>query len=81
MLNERDFPHLVDIVVPEGGLGRRLDAMHEWLRERGLEARRGGGGIGVSRWCFADPRAADEFAEVHGGTRRTTEAGTRRQQR
>ena len=25
---ERDFPHFVDIVVPLGGLGSKLDAMY-----------------------------------------------------
>jgi len=34
-LIERDFPHHVEMIVPEGGLGRRLDEMHEWHRARG----------------------------------------------
>ena len=25
---ERDFPHVVETVVPKGGLGKTLDAMH-----------------------------------------------------
>lgn len=27
---EKDFPHFVDMVVPLGGLGNRLDAMYEF---------------------------------------------------
>jgi hypothetical protein len=27
---ERDFPHLVDIVVPLGGFGSKLDAMYDF---------------------------------------------------
>jgi hypothetical protein len=27
---ERDFPHIVDIVTPLGGLGLRLDAMYDF---------------------------------------------------
>jgi hypothetical protein len=29
---ERRFPHRVDVPAPAGGLGGRLDAMHEWCR-------------------------------------------------
>jgi len=31
---DRDYPHQVDIEVPEGGLGKRLNAMHRWCGER-----------------------------------------------
>ena len=27
---ERDFPHVVETVVPKGVLGKTLDAMHEF---------------------------------------------------
>ena len=27
---EREYPHFVDVVVPPGGLGTRLDAMYEF---------------------------------------------------
>jgi hypothetical protein len=33
---ERDFPHVVETVVPEGGLGKTLEAMHEFLSATGL---------------------------------------------
>ena len=38
---ERKFPHHVDMMVPEGGFGSRLNAMHDWHDERGIEAVRG----------------------------------------
>jgi hypothetical protein len=30
---ERRFPHKIDVPVPAGGLGKRLDAMLAWCRE------------------------------------------------
>ena len=69
---ERDFPHLVDVAVPLGGFGKRLDGMHEWHRSRGIEARQGRGqrdeGHNFIRWCFADPKMAADFAAQFGGT-------------
>ena len=35
---EREFPHVVEIAVPPGGLGAQLDAMHYFRRARGIEA-------------------------------------------
>jgi hypothetical protein len=29
---KRDFPHPVDMVVPPGGFGSRLDAMCDWAQ-------------------------------------------------
>ena len=63
-MNERDFPHFVDIPIPGFGLGMRLNAMHDWLRERGIPSRQGGGGINVARWCFADQETADAFRKA-----------------
>jgi len=31
---ERDFPHIVEMRVPLGGFGAKLDAMHEWHTKR-----------------------------------------------
>lgn len=70
-MNERTFPHLVDIVVPPGGLGARLDAMHDWLRARSIPARHGRGGLNAVRWCFSDPAVADDFARKFDGVRST----------
>jgi hypothetical protein len=33
---ERDFPHIVEMVVPEGGLGKRLDAMYDFHARHGV---------------------------------------------
>ena len=59
----RDFPHFVDMFVPDGGLGRRLDTMYEWHRTRGIESHHGRGrrtdeGRYYVRWCFADAALA-----------------------
>ena len=35
---EQDFPHFVEIVVPPGGLGSRLDAMYAFHERRGIRA-------------------------------------------
>jgi hypothetical protein len=70
-LNQRDFPHFVDIGVPAGGIGRRLDEMYDWHRSRGLISRHGHGGLFISRWCFAEACDADAFAAIFGGARAT----------
>ena len=38
-LIERDFPHHVELMVPEGEFGKLLDEMHEWQRARPGDAR------------------------------------------
>ena len=64
---ERDYPHVVEILVPEGGLGKQLDAMHEWHRARNIPVMHGRGRRDENnrdyiRWCFADPAIAAAFA-------------------
>lgn len=64
---EQNFPHLVDTVVPPGGLGARLNAMYDFHSRHGIQAKRGQWhrgehGGGVIRWCFADPAIAAAFA-------------------
>ena len=39
--SEREFPHHVDIIVPPGGLGTRLDAMYEFHAQHGIKPQRG----------------------------------------
>ena len=67
---ERAFPHFVDMVVPEGGLGNRLDAMYERHRACGIEDKHGRGrydkGRHYVRWCFPDPEIAAAFANAFG---------------
>jgi hypothetical protein len=38
---ERDFPHHVDMMVPEFGFGTHLDAMYDWHHTRGVLALHG----------------------------------------
>jgi hypothetical protein len=61
---EQDFPHHVDIVVPPGGLGTRLDAMYAFHDQHGIKPQRGHGKHdgAVIRWCFVDTSLAEEFA-------------------
>jgi hypothetical protein len=62
----RDFSHVVEIAMPVGGLGKRLDAMHEFHARRGIRARNGPHRRDKERdfisWCFADSQTADTFA-------------------
>ena len=56
---EQDFPHFVDIAVPPGGLGKKLNAMYDFHAHHGIAPKRGQGrndaNGNVVRWCFADP--------------------------
>jgi hypothetical protein len=71
---EQDFQHFVDIVVPPGGLGTRLDAMYDFHSRHRIQPKRGHGrhdaNGSVIRWCFADLEIAaafaGEFAEIGG---------------
>lgn len=69
---ERDFPHIVEMAVPPNGFGKRLDAMYDWHRAHGIEARRGNGrreeDRDIVRWCFADQKMANEFVTVFGAS-------------
>ena len=65
-LVERDCPHRVEMIVPKGGFGKKLNEMHEWHLARSIQPR-----FGRSRrdeknrdyvtWCFADAAMADSF--------------------
>ena len=65
---ERDFPHFVDIIVPLGGLGSKLDAMYDFHTQYGIKPQRGHGrhdaNGSVIHWCFSDPAIAKSFAAV-----------------
>jgi hypothetical protein len=63
---ERSHPHQVEMIVPEGGFGRRLDEMHEWHRARSIKPRFGRSRRDANNrdhvtWCFADAAMADSF--------------------
>ena len=56
---EREFPHIVEMIVPEGGFGKILDAMFDFHARHGIRAinstgRRDENGRDIIRWCFAD---------------------------
>ena len=38
---EQDFPHFVDIAVPPGGLGKKLNAMYDFHAQHGIAPKRG----------------------------------------
>ena len=67
---EQDFPHHVDIIVPPGGLGTRLDAMYDFHIQHGIKPKRGHGAHNtdgpVIRWCFADAETAKAFSVEFG---------------
>ena len=69
--NERELPNLVEIPVPDGGLGDRADAILAWHRRRGLSSHRGTvrreGDAYFVRWCFSESDDAEAFALVFGG--------------
>ena len=68
--NERDFPNIVELPVPPNGFGKTLDLIHDFHRERDLEARRGRGqrrnDQDYVRWCFADRADAEAFEKLFG---------------
>jgi hypothetical protein len=61
---------VIEIVVPLGGFGRRLDAMHEHLR--GIRHAQGRGRCkgerDIMRWLFARREDAEAFAKEFDGT-------------
>lgn len=68
---ERKFPHIVETVVPEGGLGEWLDAMYEFHARHGVQVQRGlsrrdENGRDHIRYCFADQALAAAFASKFG---------------
>jgi hypothetical protein len=63
---DRDYPHQVEIAIPEGGLGTRLNAMHDFCRgadfkTRGIGLKRLETGRDGVRFCFKAPELADAF--------------------
>jgi hypothetical protein len=67
----RDFPHVVEIRMAVGGLGKRVYTMHEFHSRRGIRVRNGphrhSNGRDFISWCFADSQTADTFAAEFGG--------------
>jgi hypothetical protein len=66
-MNERDFPHIVELELPPGGFRSQsleFDAFHH---DRGIPIRRGRGRHEAEqfhvRFCFPDTATADAFRE------------------
>ena len=63
--------YIVEIEVPPGGLGRRVDDMHQFHHQRGIKNQRGprrrDDKHDFIRWCFADLATAEAFAAQFGG--------------
>jgi hypothetical protein len=64
--------YAVEIVVPEGGLGRRLEDMHDFHRQRAITDHyvpgRRDGERDYIRWFFKDLATAEAFAAQFYGT-------------
>ena len=74
-MNERDYPHLVELPLPPGGFRSTSEDMLAFHRERGIQSRRGRGrndeGQFFVTFCFGDPTHADAFRDRFGGERLT----------
>ena len=71
--NERRYKawHAVELEVPPGGFGTRLDRIYGFHVRLGLDPRRGRGRREDERdiacWRFADAETAQAFADEFGG--------------
>jgi hypothetical protein len=74
-MNERDFPHLVELELPPGGFRDQSFELNAFHHERGIPIRRGRGRHEVEqfyvRFCFPDAAIADAFRKRFGGGRGT----------
>jgi hypothetical protein len=74
-MNERDFPHLVELELPPGGFRNKSLEFESFHREHGVVIRRGSGRHEGEqfhvRFCFPDAATADAFQERFGGKRLT----------
>jgi hypothetical protein len=70
-MNERDFPHLVELALPPGSFRNRDLEFAAFHRDRGVPIRRGRGRHEGEqfhvRFCFPDASTADAFQEQFGG--------------
>ncbi len=78
--NERERPHIVQMVIPEEGFAHQVRvAMDGFHRSRNLLARFGRhfrrDGRDYCRWCFADAAVADLFQNQFGGERLVDDGG------
>ncbi len=70
---ERDFPHIVEMAVPEGGFRQKTYDMAAWHRDRGIDSHDGAGeyrdGVFYVRACFLNEADAEAFKQAFGGER------------
>jgi hypothetical protein len=70
-INERDCPYIIELAVPDGGLGRSLDAMAVFHANMSIEMLSGCGRYDEPRhyvrWCFGDLLNAASFQALFGG--------------
>jgi len=74
-MNERDYPHIVELALPPEGFRARSDDMLAFHRERHIQIHRGQGrnddGQFYVRYCFCNSDHADAFCDRFGGERLT----------
>jgi hypothetical protein len=67
----RDFPHVVEIAIPPGGLGKQLNAMYAFHQQRSIQVahlpHRHTGDRDYLRWCFARRAIAEQFGLSSSG--------------
>jgi hypothetical protein len=73
--NERDYPHIVEVRVPPVVGLQNLQEVTTWHQTRFLQTRSGHGRVAEEnrefvcyvRFCFKDPRDAEDFKAAFGG--------------
>jgi hypothetical protein len=70
-MNERDFPHLVELELPAGGFRDKSQEFDAFHREHRIPVRRGRSRHEAEqfyiRFCFPDTATADAFRNRFGG--------------
>jgi hypothetical protein len=70
-LNERKYPHIVELALPDRGFIAIIEAIERFHRLRAIEARRGRStsqrGAYYGRWCFNNFKTAKAFCAEFGG--------------
>jgi hypothetical protein len=70
-MNERDYPHIVALALPDGGFVRALEGMHDFHRLRGIQSwncrRQRRDEQEFVRWCFASVSTPTTSPNSFGG--------------
>jgi hypothetical protein len=70
-INERDYPHIVELPLPPGGFRGQSAEIVAFHQERGIQQKLGRGRVQEGQWfvryCFSDPAVAHAFRERFGG--------------